>query len=236
MASTFKNKKIIIAGASSGIGLATALQLSDEQAIVTVTGRNAGKLKAAEERGLHIAAVDSSRRTELDDFFKTQGKFDHLVIALGSSKGLGNFAEASIDDIRQGFEEKYWSHLNTVQASIPYLQEGGSITLITAITATAKMPGTSGIGAANGALEIMVPIWAKELKQFRINAVSPGVIDTPWWDFLPEDTRRQAFAQYATQIPLGRVGRADEVAGVILFLMGNEYMTGKVVGCDGGMA
>lgn len=233
---TFQNKKIVVAGGTSGIGFSTAKLFVNSGASVTVTGRNPVKLKTSRRVGLIAEQVDSSNPIALETFFKMQGNIDHLIIALGSTKGLGNFAELSLQDLREGFEEKYWSHLNTLKAALPYMNNKGSITLITAITGTGKMPGTSGIGSVNGALEIMVPILAKELKQFRINAVSPGIVDTPWWDFLPTKTRQETFAHYATQIPIGRVAQPDDIANVILFLAGNEYMTGKVIGCDGGLA
>ena len=231
MNNTLQHQKIIVAGASSGIGLASARLLTAEGASVTVTGRNPTKLAAT---GLPSAVVDSRRREDLDTFFSGIGAFDHLVVALGSARGLGPFAQMALSDLREGFEEKYWAALHTVQAALPFVS--GSVTLLTAITATGRIPGTSGIGAYNGALEIMVPIWARELAPVRFNAVSPGVIDTPWWDFLPPADRQAAFDQYATQIPLGRVGKAEDVAEVVGFLVKAAYVTGRVVVCDGGMS
>ncbi len=236
MNTLFQNKKIIVAGGSSGIGLAAATQFEEQQAQVTVTGRNTDKLKAAAETGLLTAVIDSSDRETLDTFFKNHGPVDHLVISLSGSKGIGNFEALSLQVLREGFEEKYWPVLNTVQAALPFINKGGSITLVTAISATAQLPGTSGLAALNGALEIMVPVWAKELTHIRINAVSPGVVDTSWWNFLPEQEKHETFKQYAAQIPAGRVGKPGEIAHVILFLAANEYMTGKVIGCDGGMS
>lgn len=228
------NKKIIVAGGSSGIGLATALLFKEAGASVIVTGRDPEKLNAAKQTGLQTAQMDSSDFTAVQAFFASQGDIDHLVIALGSRKGMGNFIDLSLEDLRAGFEEKYWSHLNTLKVALPYIKT--SITLITAISGTAKMPGTSGLGAVNGALEIMVPILAKEIKPLRINAVSPGVIDTPWWDFIPEETRQQTFAGYASQIAVGRVGQPEEIAQAVLFVTENEYVTGQVIACDGGLA
>lgn len=233
---TFQNKKIVVIGGTSGIGFSTAKSFANSGASVTVTGRNSEKLEASKKIGLIAEQVDSSNPTALEIFFKNQGIIDHLVIALGSTKGLGNFAELSLLDLREGFEEKYWSQLNTLKAGLPYLNKNGSITLITAITATAKMIGTSGIGAVNGALEIMVPILAKELKPLRVNAVSPGIVDTTWWNFLPSETKQETFAHYASQIPIGRIAQPEDIANMILFLASNEYMTGKIIGGDGGLA
>lgn len=231
-----QNKKTIVAGGTSGIGLATALLFQKAAASVTVTGRNTEKLDAARQKGLKVAQVDSRNITDLEGFFKSEGNIDHLVVALGSSKGVGNFNDLLLDDLREGFEEKYWSQLSTIKTALPYVNKNGSITLVTAITGTAKMPGTSGIGSINGALEIFVPILAKELKPIRINAVSPGVVDTPWWDFLTDELKKQTFDQFASQITAGRVAQPDDIAKTILFLANNEYMTGKVIACDGGLA
>jgi NAD(P)-dependent dehydrogenase (short-subunit alcohol dehydrogenase family) len=236
MTKLFRDKKIIVAGGSSGIGLAAGRQFANLQAIVTVTGRNKEKLKKASDAGLSTAPVDSNDRAALDQFFKGYGKVDHLIISLSGSKGIGNFADLSLQTLREGFEEKFWPNLNTIQTALPYMSVGGSITLVTAISATAKLPGTSGLGAINGALEIMVGIWARELKSIRVNAISPGVVNTSWWDFLPAESKEATFAQYAQQIPVGRVATADEVADAILFVAGNTYMTGKIIGCDGGMS
>lgn len=232
---TFKNQKIVIAGGTTGIGLATAKMFSNESASVVVTGRDLSKLKPEGRPGFSAFQVDSNSSDQLEAFFKNNGSIDHLVIALGSRKGFGNFKELDMENIRQGFEEKYWSQLRTLRAALPYMIEAGSITLVTAISGSSKTPGTSGIGAHNGALEIMVPILAKELRPLRINAVSPGVIETPWWDFLSAEAKKEAFANYAKQITVGRIGQPEDIADAILFLAGNTFMTGKVIVCDGGM-
>lgn len=238
MSDAFESKKVIIAGGSSGIGLATAAILVKEKAHVTVTGRSAARLAEAAKGnpGIQTAALDSNNRKELDAFFRTQGNFDHLVIALSGSKGAGKFADLSLKDLRDGFEGKFWPQLNTLQAALPYVNKGGSITLITAISAISKAPGVSGLAAINGALELMIPSIAKEIQPLRINAVSPGVVNTPWWDFLPADAKADTFQQFASQLPIGRVGEPEEVADTILFLMRNGNVTGTVIRCDGGLS
>ena len=233
---TFEGKKILVAGGTSGVGLAAAKLFADGKGLVTVTGRSEGKLKAAETLSLRAEMVDSTDRTSVELFFKKHGKFDHLVIAVSGCKGIGNFSELSLQTLREGFDQKFWAQLETMQAALPYVNKGGSMTLVTAISASAKMPGSAGLAAINGALEIMVPILAKELSPVRINAVSPGVVDTPWWDFLSPEAKQETFAQYAGQIPVGRVAQPEDIADTIVFLAGNDYMTGKVIGCDGGIS
>jgi NAD(P)-dependent dehydrogenase (short-subunit alcohol dehydrogenase family) len=233
---TFQHKKIVIAGGTSGIGLATALRFQKMGGAVTVTGRNMERLSAAEKIGLRTAAVDSRDRKALDRLFSEHGKVDHLVIAPGGNKGMGEFNQLSLEELKEAFAAKFWPQLETLQAALPFLAAGSSVTLITAISSMARLPGTAGLAAINGALELMVPILAKELKPVRINAVSPGLVDTSWWDFIPKENRQEAFAGFTANIPVGRVAQPEEIADVIVFLAGNEYMTGEVIGCDGGMA
>ncbi|PSL46259.1 NAD(P)-dependent dehydrogenase (short-subunit alcohol dehydrogenase family) [Chitinophaga niastensis] len=238
MSTSFESKKVIVAGGSSGVGLATAALLAKEKANVIITGRSAARLADAAKAvpGIQTTALDSNNRQELDAFFQSQGAIDHLVISLSGAKGAGKFSELSLKDLREGFEGKFWPQLNTLQAALPFVNKGGSITIITAISAISKAPGTSGLAAINGALELMVPTIAKEIKPLRINAVSPGVVDTPWWDFLPADAKAGAFREYASQLPVGRIGQPDDVADTILFLMRNGNITGTVVRCDGGLS
>jgi NAD(P)-dependent dehydrogenase (short-subunit alcohol dehydrogenase family) len=228
----------VIVGGSSGIGLSTAKWLLKAGYKVTITGRNLEKLNEAshflegqEEKMVMNAADRKSVQTALNAI----GAFDHLVLAVGSTKGAGPFASVNMDDVRTSFEEKVFPHFQTAQAALRFLATDGSITFVSAVTAHAAMPGTAGIGAANAAIAALVPILAAELKPLRVNAVSPGVIDTPWWNFLSEDQRAQVFADYATRTPVGRVGHPDDIAQTIAFLITNRFMTGEVVICDGGL-
>ena len=232
----FQNQKIVVAGGTSGIGLAAARRFAREGARVTVTGRDQEKLRAAEQGSITAIGVDSRDRAALDKFFAGHGQLDHLVITTSGGKGMGEFAGLSLAILREGFAEKFWPQLETVQAALPFINAGGSITLITAISSIAKRPGTSGLAAINGALELMVPIFAQELKSIRINAVSPGLVDTPWWNFLPAENRQAAFAEFTANIPAGREAQPGELADAISFLAGNAYMTGKIIFCDGGMS
>jgi NAD(P)-dependent dehydrogenase (short-subunit alcohol dehydrogenase family) len=122
-----------------------------------------------------------------------------------------------------------------VALALPTLAADGSIVLVTAGSAQSALPGTAGLAAVNGALEAAVPVLARELGPRRVNAVSPGVIETEWWEDLPEDDRRALFADYAQRAPLGRNGQAEDVAQAIAGLAGNGFITGVVLPVDGGL-
>ncbi|TIW74418.1 MAG: SDR family oxidoreductase, partial [Mesorhizobium sp.] len=125
--------------------------------------------------------------------------------------------------------------LSCLQAALPTLSKHGSVTFISAVSAQLAAPGIAGIGATVKSMPLMAPILAVELKPLRVNVVAPGVIDTPWWDFLPDDQRQAVFAEYAGKTPVGRIGRAEDVADAIAFLVSNGFMTGQVLTCDGGL-
>lgn len=231
-------QSIVIVGGSSGIGLASARRFVESGYQVAITGRSADRLdKAADSLGNKVRTypMDAADPASVHRVFTEIGAFDHLVLAFGSTRGAGPFESVDMNEVRAGFEEKVFPHFSTAQASLPFLSPGGSITFISAVTAQAAMPGTAGIGAANAAVAALVPILAAELKPRRVNGVSPGVVDTPWWDFLTAEQKAPLFAEYAAQTPVGRVGSADDIAKVIHFLVSNEFMSGEVVICDGGL-
>lgn len=230
--------KVFIAGGTSGIGLATAALLANTGAEVTIMGRNREKMEQA------LVSLPASVKGQLADAINAEalktcmaavGSIDHLVLALSGAKGGGLFKDLDLAQLRAGFEEKFFPQLQALQAALPYMTTNGSVTFITAVSSRAKAPGVSGLGAINGALELMVPVLAKELKPLRVNAVSPGVIDTPWWSFLPEEARRETFSEYAQVAPVGRVGQPDDVAQAIAQLISNTFITGQVLTVDGGL-
>lgn len=226
--------RYVIVGGTSGIGLATARLAVDAGHEVVAVGRDPSKFPAARSVGATTAQLDAASLAESRRFFETQGAFDHLVLCPSGAAGAGSFRELDLAELRQGFEGKFWPQVNCAKAALASLRAGGSMTFVGAISSRAMKPGTAGLAAINAALEAMVPILASELRPTRVNAVVPGVVDTPWWSRVAPAARQQLFEQLASEVAVGRVGQPDDLASAILFLSTNTFVTGTILDCDGG--
>jgi NAD(P)-dependent dehydrogenase (short-subunit alcohol dehydrogenase family) len=236
---SFDGQHVVIIGASAGIGAATAAAFAARGAAVTITGRSKERLDEAAQRlgpAVRAAVVDATGREALDDFFATTGTIDHLVLSASpGAVGAGPIAGLDEAALRQAFDGKFFAHVKALQAALPHLRPDGSVTIITAASARAAFAGTAGLAAVNGALESVVAPLAVELAPLRINAVSPGVIDTPWWSGMPDDQRQAYFTAVAASTPVRRVGRPEDVADAIVYLAGAGFVTGAVLECTGGL-
>jgi NAD(P)-dependent dehydrogenase (short-subunit alcohol dehydrogenase family) len=233
----------VVVGGSHGIGEAVAASLAGRGAKVLITGRSQERLDAAADRvrkSEHVAGgevaveahqLDATDAAAVAGFFGRLGPFDHLVLAASpGAVGLGPFAALEEAAVRRAFDGKFFAHFNVIKAA----RVRTSVTIITAMSARAAYAGASALAAVNGALEAMVRPLAVELAPVRVNAVSPGVIDTPWWDGLPEDQRAELFASVAAVTPVKRVGRPEDVAEAVLYLTGSGFVTGTVLEVAGG--
>ena len=165
-------------------------------------------------------------------FFKRLGSFEHLVLAFSpGATGLGPVREISLDDFETAFTGKLFAYIHAIRQA----QATESITMISAASARAALPGTVALAAVNGAIERIVSPLAAELAPVRVNAISPGLIDTPWWSFLPDDQRQAQFAAAASSAPAGRIGTAADVAGAVAYLTDASLVTGIILPVDGGI-
>src|SRR4051794_3908451 len=230
-------KTAIIAG-SSGIGRATAALLAERGAEVTLGGRDEKRLAAAAEAlpaRTKTIPVDATDRRSLKQFYEKAGRIDDLVVTVTRRGGAGPATDLAEQDLLGAFEGKPVAHLQAVALAMSTLDPRGSITLVSAGSAQSALPGTAGLAAVNGAIEAAVPPLARELAPRRINAVSPGVIENEWWSEVPEEERGALFADFAEQTPVGRNGNSEDVAQAIGALIENDYITGVVLPCDGGL-
>jgi NAD(P)-dependent dehydrogenase (short-subunit alcohol dehydrogenase family) len=235
---SFAGQRVVVIGASAGIGEATARAFAADGARVTITGRSKERLDAAAGRigfEVEVRELDATDGAAVTEFFAGSGRIDHLVLAASpGAVGAGPLASLEPATLRQAFDGKFFAHVAVLRAALPVLRADGSVTLITAVSARSAYPGASGLAAVNGALEAMVPGLAVELAPLRLNAVSPGVIDTHWWHGMPDEQRSAFFASVASASPVGRVGTPDDVAGAVHYLAGAGFVTGTVLECAGG--
>ena len=231
----------LVIGGTSGIGLAVAEQLARRGDVVHVAGRSPERLEKAktaiddavpgEVQGHVLDATDAEAVAALA---ASIGPIRHLVITLAGSGGAGPLSDLPLDGLRQAFDEKYWPTIIALQATLAHLSEDASITLVGAVTARAAMPGTAGIGSLNAAIEGLIQPLAAELAPVRVNAVSPGYVDTPWWDGLDPEARTAFFKQAAEGLPVKRIATASDIAEAIVLLATNPNISGTVIETDGG--
>jgi NAD(P)-dependent dehydrogenase (short-subunit alcohol dehydrogenase family) len=240
-------KIAVVTGGNSGIGLATAKRFVAEGAEVYITGRRQQELdRAVEEIGSAVTGVqgDVSNLEDLDRLFAAVREKSGRIDVLFANAGLGKFAplgaidEASFD-LTFGVNVK--GTLFTVQKALPLMQAGGSIILTGSTTGSTGTPAFSVYSATKAAVRNFARSWALDLKGtgIRVNVLSPGSTETPGLKGLAKAGEEDALLEsFAMQIPLGRVGRADETAAVALFLASDEssFMTGGEVFVDGGAA
>ncbi len=225
-------KKVVVVGGSSGIGLATAALAKSEGADVVVASRNAERLKAAAEKlGVTAVATDVTNDESVVNLFKICGPVDHVVVTAAQLR-TGPFKTVSMDDVRATMEGKFWGAWRVARAA--EIRAGGSLTLVSGFLSVRPRPNSAIVSAANGALESLARALALELAPVRVNAVSPGIIDTPIRAAMPEAARRDMLAKIAAALPVARVGAADDIARQILAFMTNGFATGSIVYVDGG--
>lgn len=234
---SLKNKRVVVIGGSSGIGLAVAHSAAAAGADVAVVGRNVERLKAAAKaigKRASTHRVDFTKEAAAQRLFKDLGKVDHIVITAITSVAKP-FMKSSAREFMEAFDSKLVGSLHAIHHGVPVMNKGGSITLTSGCATHKVIPGMSTYAAVNAAVEALVENLALELAPIRVNAVSPGIIVTPVFDAMPEKDRRKFFRSVGRASPVGRVGKPEEVARAFMLLLRNGYMTGTTIHCDGGI-
>ena len=241
-------KTALITGGTSGIGLATAKQFVTEGAYVVVTGRRDPELAAAvKEIGSNVTGVqgDVSNLGDLDRLFeqieRERPRLDIVFANAGVARyaPFGMITEELYDSI---FDINVKGLLFTVQKALPLMPDGASIILNASIVASKGLSSNSVYSATKAAVRSFARTWTTDLKErrIRVNAVSPGPIDTPGLSDLlaSSETGQQRRQMIANSVPLGRLGTPEEIAKAVVFLASDDssYITGTELFVDGGMA
>jgi NAD(P)-dependent dehydrogenase (short-subunit alcohol dehydrogenase family) len=243
-----EGKIALITGGNSGIGLATAKRFVNEGAYVFITGRRGSELAAAaKEIGRSVISVqgDVSNLADLDRLFaqikREKGKLDIVFANAGVARfaPFGTITEELYDSI---FDINVKGLLFTVQKALPLVPDGASIILNASVVASKGLTANSVYSATKAAVRSFARTWTTDLKErrIRVNAVSPGPIDTPGLSDLAASTGagEQRLKMIASGVPLGRLGTPDEIAKAVVFLASDDssYITGTELFVDGGFA
>ena len=223
---------VVVVGGSSGIGLATAELAKKEGANVVIASRSKDRLNAAAGKiGARPMVADVTSDDSVVALFKALGAVDHVVVTAAQLRS-GPFKTVPMEDVRATMEGKFWGAWRVARAA--EIKKGGSLTLVSGFLSIRPRPNSAIVGAANGAIESLARSLAIDLAPVRVNAVSPGVIDTPIRAAMPETSRQELLAKTAAALPVGRVGEGEDIARQILAFMTIGFATGSIVYVDGG--
>ncbi|UWU16585.1 SDR family oxidoreductase [Rhizobium sullae] len=234
------NSRILIVGGGSGMGLALTKRSLAAGAEVVIAGRNADKLRRVSEdlqnpEALRTAAIDIAHEDQVADLFRRIGRLDHIVSTAADIEGAYQLLPSlDLKAAQRVVESKIYGPLLLAKHGGPLLSANGSITFTSGIAAYRPSARGSVVAAVNAALEGLVRALAVELAPIRVNAISPGWVDTPIWTVVAGDKKDDTLSAMAERLPVGRVGRADDIADAVCFLMGNGFTTGTVLHVEGG--
>jgi len=230
-------KKVVVIGGTSGIGMAIAAAALDEGARVVVASSQQANVQGALKRlgdGATGFAVDVKDEGSVASFFKEVGPFDHLAFTAGDwggGLGFGGSArELDLAAAQAAFTVRFWGALAVVKHGSRTIADGGSITLTDGMLAHRPRKGAPAVTAMAGAIEHLTRALAVDLAPVRVNAVCPGLVMTEHTSQLPEQVRRT----FTARLPLARGAEPAEVAEAYLYLMRGGYTTGQVLLVDGG--
>jgi NAD(P)-dependent dehydrogenase (short-subunit alcohol dehydrogenase family) len=227
---------VVVVGASSGLGLATAIAARDAGADVVIVARDRDRLDTARDSvggSTRAYALDAADGEAVAAMFAELGSVDHVASFTGEQPS-GSAADTTHEQYQRALDARVWAARNLCAAGAAHMSESGSFTFCSGLSAWRPRPLRAAGAAATGALEAYARGMAVELAPIRVNTVCPGSFDTPVLDRAFGDRKDEAMKPYLSTLPLRRLGRPEELAHAVLFLMTNGYTTGTVLHVDGG--
>ena len=216
----------------SHLAAAYALKGDTERAAAELAEARKSNADARYSSIAHLKAVGDFGVPSVRALFEGEPRVDHLFLPAGELRpGGGDLLKSDLDGLRSILEVRLLGVTHVVRQARPKMG-GGSITLMSGLYSTRPAPGGGMAAAAIAAVEGMTRALALDLAPIRVNAVAPGLIDTPLWDSF--GAQREVILAHGAGLPVGRIGRPEEVAAAVIFLMSNEFVTGTVLPIDGG--
>jgi NAD(P)-dependent dehydrogenase (short-subunit alcohol dehydrogenase family) len=232
---SLSGRHVMVVGGTSGIGLAVAHYVARAGAQVTLVGRDAPRLRQAADRigGARQCIGDLRDCASFPALFGSLPEIDHLVITAGTAS-LKTLRDSTPEDLQQAVQERLVGPLSLVRAALGRLRTTGSIVLTSGLLAERPIRTGAILAGAVAAIEAIVRSLALELAPIRVNAVSPGLVDTPLLDSFFGDAKQEALTAAAAALPTGRIGQPDDIAQAVGLLLANRFITGEVLHVDGG--
>jgi NAD(P)-dependent dehydrogenase (short-subunit alcohol dehydrogenase family) len=235
MNGALKDQTVLVIGRGSGLARASALAALDAGARVVAAGRGRETLAAAYagEPGVSTETVDLTDEASIAALGDRLGTVDH-VVSTASARARGRVADLNRDAIRLSFDTKVIGPLMLAKHLAPRMNKGGSFVLFSGVAAAKIAVGTLGVAITNAAADTLARSLALELAPIRVNAISPGVIDTGAWDAFGEQGKADYFADIRARDPAWRIGTPQDIAEGVLFAMTSTFLTGQTLHIDGG--
>jgi NAD(P)-dependent dehydrogenase (short-subunit alcohol dehydrogenase family) len=234
MALSLKDSTVVLIGRGSGIARGIALAAADAGAKVVVAGRHPEQLHESYPDGrFAVERVDLTDEQSIEHFAQRVERVDHLV-STASSRARGVLRELDREAIQRSFDTKVIGPVMLAKHFVDRFNPGGSFTFFSGVAAFKPTIGYLGVAITNGAADFLGRSLALEMAPVRVNAISPGVIDTGIWDSLGEEGKADYFEHFRTHNPARRIGTVDDITEAVLFAMTNEFLTGTTLRVDGG--
>ena len=233
-----KDKRVLVIGGGSGIGLGVARGAAREGANVLIASRDAAKIAAAAKSiDATSAVIDVRDESIVAQFFRDNGAFDHIAFTAGDWEGFapGALADLDLAKAAERMNTRFWGAVAVAKHGATRLPPGGSYTITNGMLAHRPRKGMPTVTASASAVEGLARGLAVDLAPVRVNCVCPGLIETEMWDNFPAGYRDMMMAMTQKQL-VRRPGQTDEAGEAYLTCMRNSFMTGQVIKIEGGIA
>lgn len=230
------NMTVLVIGGTSGMGRAVADAVAAAGGTAIVAGRDRKKSESVADQIGHGARGVSVDLTDLESIqaaAEEVGNIDHLVLT-AAALTYAPFSELAIEEAQKVFDNKFWGYYRAVSVFAPRLPGHASITIFSGVAVDRPGEGTVAVTAVNSALEGLTRSLAVELAPIRVNSVSPGMVDTEAYDHLDAAEKAKQFEEVGSSLLVGRVGKPEDIAATVMYLIGNGFTTASNVHVDGG--
>ncbi|MGC4940359.1 SDR family oxidoreductase [Kribbella sp. DT2] len=237
MSLSLENRTVLVVGRPSGIASATVQALAAAGAEVILAGRTLDPVNTGtpETGSVRRAQVDLTDESSIAALAASLGKVDH-VVSTASARARGALTDLKPETIALSFATKVTGPILLAKHFAPLMPADGSFVFFSGQSAQKPMPGMLAVGATNGAVDVVVRSLAVEVAPIRVNAISPGTIDTGAYDGLGAEKKAAFFADRIGSSPAARIGTAEDIAAAVLFALTNSFVTGHTLPVDGGEA